>query len=366
MEARKTKNAILKLVLHYLFMAAIIAATVVSYLNRDAIAQFFSQDLTGMEIVDAVFLVVPTIITSLQIIVAAVVINFVVKMLSKLTFGMTDKVKTIANMLASLIKWIIIIVAILFILSAWGVDTTTLLAGAGIVALVIGLGAQSIIADVLAGIFIVLEGEYVVGDIVVIDGWRGKITSIGVRTTQLEDIGGNIKIVNNSEIKTVINKTKHQSVANCSINVTSEVPLVKVEEIILSALPQIRHSIPAITADIVYKGINTVSDITTEMLFTARCYEEDLYQVQRDLHRELKLLLDRNGIAPFAPPTYIIDDKDNRKDGPKPMAAHTAQPRPAMRPAEAQPQVRPTPQSQNQKVEMPAEAPSGEPSGAHE
>ena len=190
---------------------------------------------------------------------------------------------------------------------------------------VIGLGAQSLIADILAGIFIVLEGEYVVGDIVVIDGWRGKIVSIGIRTTELQDIGGNIKIINNSEIKSVINKTKLQSVANCSINVTSEVPLVMVEDIIKNALPEIRQSIPAITDDIVYKGINTVSDITTEMLFTARCYEEDLYQVQRDLHRELKLLLDKNGIAPFAPPTYIIDGKGSQRPVPVSQIAHTQQ-----------------------------------------
>ena len=80
-----------------------------------------------------------------------------------------------------------------------------------------------------------------------------------------------------------------------------------------------------ITDDIVYKGINTVSDITTEMLFTARCYEEDLYQVQRDLHRELKLLLDKNGIAPFAPPTYIIDGKGSQRPVPVSQIAHTQQ-----------------------------------------
>ena len=251
----------------------------------------------------------PQLIISIQIIVLAYAINLVLKLLSKIGFGLTDKTKTIINLINSLLRWVVIIGAILWILNIWGVNTTTLLAGAGILTLVIGLGAQSIIADILAGIFIVFESKYVVGDIVVIDGWRGKIINIGIRTTELQDIGGNIKIVNNSEIKSVINQTKLQSMANCSINVSSAEPLEKVEKLIKDALPEIKNNIPEITGDIIYRGINSVSDVTTELLFSAQCFEEDLYQVQRDLHRQLKLLLDKNNIACFAPPTYVIDEK---------------------------------------------------------
>lgn len=255
----------------------------------------------------------PTLIISVEIIVLACVVNFVLRLLAKVKFGLTDKAKTIFYFINSLLKWIVIIGAVLWILAVWGVNPTTLLAGAGILALVVGLGAQSLIADVIAGIFIVLEGKYVVGDIVVIDGWRGKIISIGIRTTELQDIGGNIKIVNNSEIKSVINQTKLQSMATCTINISSAEPLEKVEKIIKDALPEIKQNIPAITDDIVYKGITRVTDVSTELLFFARCYEEDLYQVQRDLHRQLKLLLDKNGVNCFAPPVYEITEKQENK-----------------------------------------------------
>ena len=313
MEGRKTKHVAIKLVLHYAFVVTMIALTVVAYIFRNEIATFFAQDLTGSELFNKILNFVPTLIVTIQIIVIACVINTLLSLLAKLGFGLTDKGKTIVNLINSLLKWVVIICAVLWILSVWGVNTTTLLAGAGILALIVGLGAQSIIADVLAGIFIVLEGKYVVGDIVVIDGWRGKIVSIGIRTTELQDIGGNIKIINNSEIKSVINQTKLLSVANCSINVSSSEPLEKVEKIIKDALPQVRANIPAIKEDIVYKGIVSVSDVTTELLFGAKCYEEDLYQVQRDLHRELKLLLDKNNVACFAPPTYVIDEKNDKK-----------------------------------------------------
>lgn len=309
MEGRKTKHGLAKTIIHYIIIGILVALTITAFVFRKEISNYFAGDLTNNQTFNTILHYMPQLIISIQIIVLAYVVNLVLKLLSKIGFGLTDKTKTIINLINSLLRWVVIIGAILWILSVWGVNTTTLLAGAGILTLVIGLGAQSIIADILAGIFIVFESKYVVGDIVVIDGWRGKIINIGIRTTELQDIGGNIKIVNNSEIKSVINQTKLQSMANCSINVSSAEPLEKVEKLIKDALPEIKNNIPEITGDIIYRGINSVSDVTTELLFSAQCFEEDLYQVQRDLHRQLKLLLDKNNIACFAPPTYVIDEK---------------------------------------------------------
>ena len=168
MEGRKTKHGVLKEVLHYIFVLLMIAATVVAYIFRQNINDFFANDLTSVEFLNTILHFVPKIIITIQIIVLGYALNLVLKLLSKLSFGLTDKSKTIVNLINSLLKWVIIIGAVLWILSVWGVDPGTLLAGAGILALVIGLGAQSLIADILAGIFIVLEGKYVVGDIVVI------------------------------------------------------------------------------------------------------------------------------------------------------------------------------------------------------
>ena len=69
------------------------------------------------------------------------------------------------------------------ILKSFGVDTTTLLASAGVIVLIVGLGAQSLIEDVIAGLSIVFENEYEVEDIVIIDNFRGEIIEIGLRTT---------------------------------------------------------------------------------------------------------------------------------------------------------------------------------------
>ncbi|MBR4270800.1 MAG: mechanosensitive ion channel [Clostridia bacterium] len=312
MEGRKTQHNTVKNVIQYVFLLVFVGLTIVAYIFRNEINNFFSADLTNVDLINQFLHLVPTFIISIQIIVLAIVLNMLIRLLAKLTFGLTDKGKTISNILTSLIKWIIIIGAILWILSVWGVNTTALLAGAGILALIIGLGAQSLIADILAGIFIVFEGEYVVGDIVVIDGWRGKIVNIGIRTTQLEDNGGDIKIINNSEIKSVINQTKHKSVAVCNITFASNEKLENVENIIKSALPEMKAKIPTITDDIIYKGVTKITEGSIELLFHAKCFEEDIYQVQRDLYRELKLVLDNNNIPSFATPSINVEEHKNK------------------------------------------------------
>jgi len=308
MEGRKTKNGVVKEVFEYIFFAILVAGTILAYLYRADISAYFESELTANDTINQILHVVPKVIISIQIIVCAIALNMILRLVARFTFGLTDKGKTLANIFASLIKWAIIIASILWILSVWGINTEALVAGAGILALVVGLGAQSLIADILAGIFIVLEGEYLVGDIVVIDGWRGKIVSIGIRTTQLEDAGGNIRIINNAEIKSVTNQTKHQSVANCTVNIASNLNLESVENIIKESLATIKQKLTSITGEIAYKGVSSINESSIQLLFSAPCYEEDLYQVERDLNRELKLVLDKNSIPAFAVPMINVSE----------------------------------------------------------
>lgn len=186
------------------------------------------------------------------------------------------------------------------VLGAFGVDTTTLIASAGILALVVGLGAHSLISDVIAGLFIVVEGEYQVGDIVIIDDWRGTVKEIGIRTTKIEDAGGNIKIINNSEIKAIINQTKALSVAKATMSIEYGESIPRVEIILRDNLDAIRAAIPEIVEGPYYKGVNALSASSVDLLLVAKCKEEDIYTVQRAMNRELKLLFDKNNVnIPF-------------------------------------------------------------------
>ncbi|MGN0789023.1 MAG: mechanosensitive ion channel family protein, partial [Christensenellales bacterium] len=193
----------------------------------------------------------------------------------------------------------------------WGVNTATLLAGAGILTLVIGLGAQSLVSDIVAGMFIVFEGEFEVGDIVVINGWRGTVQEVGIRTTKIVDAGGNVNIVNNSQITSIINQTQEISVAKCEVGIEYGASIPKVEEVIKNNLDTIKNNIPAIIEGPYYKGVSALGESSVNLLLIAKCKEEDVYQVQRDMNREIKLIFDDNDInIPF--PQVVLNQPKSK------------------------------------------------------
>ena len=260
----------------------------------------FNKNLFGNEALNGLVRCVPPVIRCITILFLAWVLNFVAQIALEHFAKGSKAMVTSVKLLKSLLKYVIFIVAILFCLSAWGVNTTTLIASAGILSLIIGLGAQSLIADIIAGLFMVFENDFEVGDIVVIDGWRGTVMEIGMRTTKLVDYRGNIKIVNNSKISTVINQSKKTSVALCYISVEYGDDLPRIELIIRDNLEKVKDHIPQIINGPFYKGVDSLGDSSVNLLFLADCKEEDLYVVQRAMNREFKILFDNNGInIPF-------------------------------------------------------------------
>ena len=159
-------------------------------------------------------------------------LSFVVRFVLKKSAVFLKKGKAIVALVCSFIKYLAVLVLIFVVLKAWGVDTATLLAGAGILSLIVGLGAQPLIEDIIAGLFIVFEELFDVGDIIVVDGFRGTVKEIGIRTTQIEDAGGDIKVVNNSDIRTLVNMTSQLSLAICEVDIEYGESLERVEVVI--------------------------------------------------------------------------------------------------------------------------------------
>lgn len=256
----------------------------------------FQKDYFNNQILNGIVHIVPSILNTLTIVVICYFLNKLLKWILTKCFAKTNRGITILRLLHSFLRWMIVIIAAFAILSTWGVNTSTLLASAGVLTLVIGLGAQSLVADVVAGLFIVIEGEYLVGDIVVIDGWRGTVKEIGIRTTKVEDAGGNLLIINNSEIKSLINQTTELSVAKCVMSVDYSEDIERVEEVIKSNLEEIGKNIPGIIEGPFYKGINELADSSVDVLMVVKCKEEDIYQVQRDMTKQFYLLFNKNNI----------------------------------------------------------------------
>lgn len=222
--------------------------------------------------------------------------------------------RTISTMIVSLLKYTtaivtVIVIMVLFLGSQY---MTELYTGLGVVALVIGLGCQSLISDIIAGIFMVFEGNYQVGDIVVINGWRGKVIEIGLRTTVIEDLGGNKKIINNSSISEIVNNSQADSFASVIIGIEYDQSLEFVENVISTNMNKIKNNIPTIIEGPNYLGIEELADSSVNLKITAKCNEEDKYQVQRDLNRQFKLLFDQNNISiPFPQVTISRVNTEN-------------------------------------------------------
>ena len=265
-----------------------------------SVKSIFNQEVSPNPIIQYLYSqAIPNLIHTIQIIGVAVTLSILLHLLAKITFH-SKKGITISKLIVNFIKWVIAIASVFFVMDAWGADTTTMIASAGVVTLIIGLGSQSLVADILAGVFIVFEGDFQVGDIVIIDGWRGEVISIGIRTTKLLDAGGNVKIVNNSEIKTLVNQTKELSVAKSYVSISYDVRVEKVEAVISDNLERIAKAIPAIVEGPFYKGVSSLGESGVELLFVAKCKEDDLYQVQRDMNRQIKIIFDENNVEiPF-------------------------------------------------------------------
>lgn len=208
---------------------------------------------------------------------------------------------TMVTLATSLTKYAMALLAFCWILSIIGVNVSTIFASIGIIALILGFGAESLVADLVTGVFILFENEYNVGDIIEVDGFRGTVKSVGIRTLSLEDSGGNVKIINNSDLKNIINRSENASYAISDIGISYGTDLEALDPIIEEILAEIKKKHPDMfTGDIKCLGVETLGDSSITLRFRAEVKETDVFSGRRLLNRELKIAFDKKNIViPF-------------------------------------------------------------------
>ncbi len=211
------------------------------------------------------------------------------------------RAQTVTELLISTVRYLAVILAVVWGLSILGVNTTAVLAGVGIVGLVLGFGAQSLIEDIITGAFIIFEGQYNIGDIIILDDFRGTVRSIGVRTTTIEDAGGNIKIVNNSDIRNLQNRSRQPSVALCDVGVAYETDLKALEAMLAEALPKMYEPNKALyLGPPRYLGVEELADSGVNLRFAVDVKESDVFAARRKLNRDIRVLFQEKGVdIPF-------------------------------------------------------------------
>lgn len=183
--------------------------------------------------------------------------------------------ETVGHLAISSIKYLAVVVALFLILSAWGVQTPTLLAGAGIIGLAISFGAQSLIEDIFAGLFIIFEKQFSVGDVIQINDFRGIVKEVGLRITKFEDINGDIKLINNSDIRGAINSSNVLSQAITEISISYNEDIEKFEELMRAKLKEIKEKVTTIKKGPFYDGIETFGESSITIRVVAWTKETD-------------------------------------------------------------------------------------------
>ena len=246
-------------------------------------------------------------ITPTSVICAAAVILLVWLVCSLLLWFMSwyaDKSRRSRSMIglfSSLVKFLGFIIGGVWALGILGVNLAGIFASLGIASLIIGFGAQSLIEDAVTGIFIIFEGQYHVGDIIVLDGFRGTVKRIGIRTTCIEDTGGNLKIVNNSDIRNMQNRSRNSSVVVCDLCISYDADIREVEKVIAETLPKIHVKYSDLFLTVPrYMGVESLGESSVVMRIVGDVTEENFFLGYRTLNREMKIMCDDNHIEiPF-------------------------------------------------------------------
>ena len=226
------------------------------------------------------------------------VIASIVKFITNNIKYKKNRAETLHQLIGKLVVYAVYIVGVIVALGCLGVNTTAILVSAGIVGIIIGFGAQSLIEDIITGLFIVLEGEFVIGDIITIDGFRGEVKTIGLRTVSIEDLGGNVRIINNSEISSLINLSDNTSVAVVNVPVSYEDSLEKAEAAVREALSELPTEYPEIFKDApVYKGVDQLVETHYELMVVANVAEENIYNARRIMQREIRYSCEKAGLT---------------------------------------------------------------------
>ncbi|MDO4415413.1 MAG: mechanosensitive ion channel [Erysipelotrichaceae bacterium] len=241
------------------------------------------------------------ILTAVLAMCILVVIYLIIEAILHAIGNKSSKSRTVTTMLCGLFKYLFYIIGFVWALSILGVNTTAVLAGVGIIGLILGFGAQSLIEDIITGFFIIFEGEYAIGDIIILDDFRGVVRSIGVRTTVIEDAGGNLKVVNNSDIRNFQNRSRNDSKALVTASVAYETDMKYLEKVIQQAMGPMYEAHKDLYLGVPeYLGVEDLADSGVVLKFAVPVKENNVFAAQRMFRRDLFVLFgEKNITIPF-------------------------------------------------------------------
>lgn len=256
--------------------------------------------------------------------IVSIIIGWILIKVSKKVFSKTLKVspriseqkrKTLTTIAESIFKYIVYFFVFCHILTSAGINVTSLIAVAGVGSIAIAFGAQSIIQDLLTGIFIILEDQFVIGDYINIDGLSGTVEYISIRTTRLRSADGNLHIVPNGQIKAVTNMSKGFNRAIVDIGIDYNEDIDRVIAVMTDELEKIYNGkkISGMLRRPEVLGIVNFSDSSVDIRISADAKVGENWNIEREIRRYMKKRLDKENISIPYPQRVIHITQDGKE-----------------------------------------------------
>lgn len=261
----------------------------------------FLTDVFDFEDLKTVGIEFSTILKVIVMAAAVIAVVSLITMLLSLPNPKNHRTRSLLSIVSSMLKYIAGIVILCWGLSIIGVNVSTIVASVGIIALIVGFSAESLIADVVTGAFMIFENQYNVGDIVEVDGFRGKVTNIGIRTTSITDTGDNVKVINNSAMRNILNRSDKLSRSVCDISIPYETDIEELEKQIPGLVQLMYENHKDVMQDVPkYLGIQQLADSSIVLRFVVNVNEKDIFSCTRIMNYDLLLGFRKLGIeCPF-------------------------------------------------------------------
>lgn len=255
------------------------------------------MNILGIEISDKIYL--PILIILFAIVFDTIinaVLNSRIKIRTNLTKHEQRSRETVLVLLKNVIKTIIVLISVLSILQVFGVNTSALVAGVGAASVIIGLAFQDLLKDLLVGATIILESQFAIGETVEINGFKGEVIGLSLKSTRLRSYTGEVRIISNRNISEVTNYSLGNVLVKVIVSVSYEDDIKKVEKVLENLILKLNSSIKELKEDIIINGIESLSSSSVDFLITTKTSVKDEFIVKRKLTKEIKLALDKNNI----------------------------------------------------------------------
>lgn len=237
------------------------------------------------------------VISNILIRIGKVTIHNIFKIRNRSPFRTEERrEETLSRLLDNILSYVVYFIAFLMILSVFAIDVKALLAGAGIVGLAVGFGAQSLVKDILSGFFIIFEDQFAVGDHIRIGEFEGNVESIGLRVTKIKNWTGEIHILPNGSIAQVTNFSINNSVAVVDVAIAYGEDVEKAEKVIGDLLVTLPEHYEELIKPPELLGIQNMGPTEIVLRIVAETLPMKQVYIARMMRKEIKLLLDLHKI----------------------------------------------------------------------